>query len=73
MVYYYSCPHPSLPRLEASHNLTLRVLFRVVHGEEQRERGAHRLLATATQTAVLHFASKQFTDDGLTGGTQRTE
>lgn len=53
--------------------LTLSVLFRVMHGEEQRERGADRLLAAATQTAVLHFTSEQFSDGRLSGGTQRTE
>lgn len=55
------------------YKLTLRVLFRVMHGEEQCERGADRLLATATQTAVLDFASKQFSDGRLTRRTQRTE
>ena len=52
--------------------LTLRVLFRIMHGEEQREGGADRLFATATQAAVLHFTSEQFTDCRLTRGTQRT-
>ena len=52
--------------------LTLRVLFRIMHGEEQREGGADRLFATATQAAVLHFTSEQFTDCRLARGTQRT-
>lgn len=52
---------------------TLRVVLRVMHGEEQRQRRAHRLFATATQTAVLHLTSKQLPDDRLTRGTQRTE
>lgn len=54
-------------------NPTLRVVFRVMHGEEQRQRWAHRLFATATQTAVLHLTSEQFPDDRLTRGTERTE
>ncbi len=33
-----------------------------MHGEEQREGGADRLLATATQAAVLNLTSKQFPD-----------
>lgn len=52
--------------------LTLRVLFRIMHGEEQREGGADRLFTTATQAAVLHFTSKEFTDCRLARGTQRT-
>ena len=52
--------------------LTLGVVLRVVHGEEQREGGAHRLLATATQAAVLHFTSKQLSNDRLSRGAQRT-
>lgn len=67
--------YASLAELELQeyHKLTLSVLFRVMHGEEQRERGADCLLATATQTAVLDFTSKQFSDGRLAGGTQRTE
>lgn len=52
--------------------LTLRVLLWVMHVEEQREGGADRLFAAATQTTVLHFTSKQFPDHRLTGGAQRT-
>lgn len=43
-----------------------------MHREEQGEGGADRLLATATQAAVLNFTSKQFSDGRLAGGTQRT-
>lgn len=43
-----------------------------MHGEEQREGGAHRFFATATQTAVLNFTTKQLSDDRLAGGAQRT-
>lgn len=56
-----------------NYKLTLRVLFRVMHGEEQCEWGADCLLATATQTAVLHFTPKQSSDGRLTRGTQRAE
>lgn len=42
-----------------------------MHGEEQRERRAHRLLAAATQAAVLHLTAKQFSNDGVAGGAQR--
>lgn len=58
----------SIPGLEAFTGPTLRALLGVVHGEEECEGGAHCLLSTATQTAVLHFTSKQFTDDRLAGG-----
>lgn len=54
-------------------NPTLRVVFWVVHGEEQRQRRAHRLFAAATQAAVLHLASEQLPDDRLTRGAERTE
>lgn len=65
----------NLSELEVQeHNkLTLSVLFRVMHGEEQCERGADRLLAAATQTAVLHLTSEQLSDGRLAGGTQRTK
>lgn len=43
-----------------------------MHGEEQRECGTDCLFATATQAAVLNFTSKQFSNDRLTGRTQRT-
>lgn len=52
--------------------LTLRVLFRVMHGEEQREGGAHCLFTAATQAAVLYFTSKQLSDGRLTRGAQST-
>lgn len=52
---------------------TLSVVFRVMHGEQQRQRRADRLFAAATQTAVLHLTSEQFPDDRLTRGTKRTE
>lgn len=51
--------------------LTLRVLFGVVHGEQQREGGADRFLCTAAQTAVLHLTAEQLSDGGLHGGAQR--
>lgn len=54
-------------------NPTLRVVFRVMHGEQQRQRRAHRLFATATQTAVLHLTPEQFPNDRLARGTERTE
>lgn len=51
--------------------LTLRVLFRVVHGKEQREGWADRFLCTAAQTAVLHLTAEQLSNDGFHGGAQR--
>lgn len=63
--------YPCTAVLKEYFKLTLRVLFRVMHGEEQREGRADRLLATATQAAVLNFTSKQFSDGRLTRGTQR--
>lgn len=44
-----------------------------MHGEEQRQRGAHRLFAAATQAAVLHLTPEQLPDDGLAGGAERAE
>lgn len=61
-------PHTAKTRLK----LTLRVLFRVMHSEEQREGWADRFLATATEAAVLNFTTKQLSDYGLTRGAQRT-
>lgn len=52
--------------------LTLRAVLRVVHGKQQSQRSANRLLSTATQTAVLHFTAKQPTNHRLACGTQRT-
>lgn len=43
-----------------------------MHGKEQSEGGTDCLFATATQAAVLNFTSKQFSNDRLTGGAQRT-
>lgn len=51
--------------------ITLRVLFRVVHGEEQREGRADSLLTTATQAAILYLTSKQLSNCWLTRGAQR--
>lgn len=68
-----SYTNPSELEVREYNKLTLSVLFRVMHGEEQRERGADRLLAAATQTAVLHLTSEQLSDGRLAGGTQRTK
>lgn len=52
--------------------LTQRALLRVVHGKQQGQRRANRLLSTAARTAVLHFTAKQPANHRLPRGTQRT-
>lgn len=40
----------------------MRVLFWIMHGEEQREGGSDSFLPTAAQTAVLNFTTEQLSD-----------
>lgn len=76
MIYIYTCKKEEILWVWNAHlsalKLTLSVLLGVMHGEEQREGGADRFFATATQTTVLNFTTKQLSNDRLTRGAQTT-